>query len=66
MYVVKDDCVRSSPHSQDPDQAPKHGAEVMTLPNQIIGKNTAMSSWVYFLETVEARCPQSFVNTPRK
>jgi hypothetical protein len=62
MYVAKEICTRSLPHSHDPDQSLKHGVEIMALPNEVNGLKTTMSDWVYFLEALEARCPQIFLS----
>ena len=58
MCVAKEICTRPLPHSHDPDQSPKHGVEVMASPNEAIGLKTTMSDWVYFLEALDAWCPQ--------
>ena len=65
-YAFEENCTRSSPHSQGPHQAPKHGVEVMALPNEVIGSNTAMFDLVFLEGSQSTVSANLFVNILRK
>ena len=65
-YLVKENWTRSSPHSQGPHQAPKHGVEVMALLNEVIGSNTAMFDLVFLEGSQSTVSANLFVNILRK
>ena len=65
-YLVKENWTRSSPHSQGPHQAPKHGVEVMALPNEVIGSITAMSDMFFHEGSRSTVSAKIIVNILRK